>query len=37
VSVCADILGQVQESSKKDRCHKAGTVTVGKSGVLGLK
>ena len=33
VSVCADVLGQVQESDKKNRCHKAGTVTVGGSGV----
>jgi surface antigen len=33
VSVCVDLLGQVQESDKKSRCHKAGTVAVGASGV----
>jgi hypothetical protein len=37
VSVCADVLGQVQESSKKYRCHRAGAVTIGSSGVKGFK
>jgi hypothetical protein len=32
VSVCADVLGQVRELSKKNNCRKAGTVTVGKPG-----
>jgi hypothetical protein len=32
VSVCADVLGQVRELSKKNTCRKAGTVTVGKPG-----
>ncbi len=37
VSICADVLDHVQESNKKDRCHKAGIVTVGSSGVKGFK
>ncbi|MBA3809026.1 MAG: hypothetical protein H0X28_11665 [Solirubrobacterales bacterium] len=28
VSVCADVLGQVRELSKKNNCRKAGTVTI---------
>jgi hypothetical protein len=32
VSVCADVLGQLRELSKKNNCRKAGTVTVGKPG-----
>src|SRR5207245_5656291 len=38
VSVCADVLGQVRESSKKNECRKAGVITVGKpgSGVKGF-
>ena len=37
VSVCADVLRQVQESSEKVRCRQAGTVTVGGAGVKGFK
>jgi hypothetical protein len=33
VSVCADVLGQVQEHSKKDNCRDAGVVTISGSGV----
>ena len=33
VSVCADVLGQVQERSKKDNCRDAGVITVSGSGV----
>jgi hypothetical protein len=33
VSVCADVLGQVQERSKKDNCRDAGVVTIAPSGV----
>jgi len=33
VSVCADVLGQVQERSRKDDCRDAGVVTVPGSGV----
>ncbi len=33
VSVCADVLGQVQERSKKNNCRDAGVITVPGSGV----
>ena len=33
VTVCADVLGQVQERSKKDNCRDAGVITVSGSGV----
>ncbi len=33
VSVCADVLGQVQERSKKNDCRDAGVITVPGSGV----
>ncbi len=33
VSVCADVLGQVQERSKKTDCRDAGVITVSGSGV----
>ncbi|HWX27199.1 MAG TPA: Ig-like domain-containing protein, partial [Steroidobacteraceae bacterium] len=32
VGVCADVLGQLRELSKKNKCRKAGTVTVSQSG-----
>ena len=33
VSVCADVLGQVQEHSKKNDCRDAGVITISGSGV----
>jgi hypothetical protein len=33
VSVCADVLGQIQERPKKNNCRNAGTITISAAGV----
>ena len=37
VSVCADILAQIREQSKKKKCRQAGVITISGSGVKGFK